>query len=181
MKQILPSKYLLVRNDNIPVHNNIICLGYRQDELVLEAEYDDLQGEQTWPSEQEMIQHDAEGNRIDADAENDDISLGDDEEEEEGMEFFNREQLPGSSKPKSSLVQLMEEANERGNRDNGEEDEEDQGDIVDTPIDMPARTRFARYRFLQSFRSSVWNPKQNLPPQYSKIFEFEDMKGMQRR
>jgi pre-rRNA-processing protein TSR1 len=54
-------------------------------------------------------------------------------------------------------------------------------DEMDTPEDVLARVRFARYRALQSFRSSPWHPKENLPPSYSSIFEFEDFGGMQRR
>lgn len=54
-------------------------------------------------------------------------------------------------------------------------------DYVDTPDDKSARQRFARYRALQSFRSSHWHAKENLPEQYGRIFQFDDMNGMQRR
>ena len=54
-------------------------------------------------------------------------------------------------------------------------------DEMDTPHDVSARVRFARYRALQSFRSSPWHPKENLPVSYSRIFQFEDFLGMQRR
>jgi len=39
-------------------------------------------------------------------------------------------------------------------------------------LDMAARKRFARFRALQSFRSSPWHPKENLPFEYSRIFQF---------
>lgn len=54
-------------------------------------------------------------------------------------------------------------------------------DEMDTPDDRAARERFARYRALQSFRSSPWHPKENLPREYSRIFQFENFSGVQRR
>ena len=60
-------------------------------------------------------------------------------------------------------------------------DEVEFPDEIDTPQDVAARVRFARYRALQSFRSSPWHPKENLPPMYSRIFQLEDFLGMQKR
>ena len=54
-------------------------------------------------------------------------------------------------------------------------------DEIDTPTDRTARERFARYRALQSFRASPWHPKENLPREYSRIFQFENFAGVQRR
>ncbi|KAL7848859.1 hypothetical protein SRHO_G00204820 [Serrasalmus rhombeus] len=54
-------------------------------------------------------------------------------------------------------------------------------DEVDTPIDVPARTRFQRYRGLKSFRSSPWDPMENLPLNYSRIFQFQNFERTRRR
>ena len=54
-------------------------------------------------------------------------------------------------------------------------------DEMDTPDDRAARERFAKYRALQSFRSSPWHAKENLPREYSRIFQFENFAGVQRR
>ena len=54
-------------------------------------------------------------------------------------------------------------------------------DEMDTPADIPARERFARYRTLQSFRSSPWHPKENLPQDYAKIYQFQNFSMAQRR
>ena len=54
-------------------------------------------------------------------------------------------------------------------------------DELDTPDDVSARTRFARYRALQSFRASHWHPKENLPGDYCGLFQFENFAGTQKR
>lgn len=36
-------------------------------------------------------------------------------------------------------------------------------DEVDTPVDMPARKRFIKYRAVKSFKNCDWDPFENLP------------------
>ena len=50
-------------------------------------------------------------------------------------------------------------------------------DEVDTPIDVPAKERFHKYRALESMKSGVWNPTENLPKEYGSIFSFDNIKN----
>lgn len=52
---------------------------------------------------------------------------------------------------------------------------------IDTPTDMPAKDRFARYRGLKSFRSSPWDAREGLPQEYSSTFAFENFKRAHKR
>ncbi|KAL4251449.1 Ribosome biogenesis protein Bms1/Tsr1 [Abortiporus biennis] len=67
-------------------------------------------------------------------------------------------------------------------KDRKREEEDDLAfpDEIDTPMDIPARTRFQRYRGLRSFRTSPWDPYENLPRDYARIFQFEDYKRTER-
>lgn len=45
-------------------------------------------------------------------------------------------------------------------------------DEVDTPLDEEARQRFIKYRGIKSIKNCSWDPYENLPTEYSKIWRF---------
>lgn len=55
-------------------------------------------------------------------------------------------------------------------------DEMEFPDEVDTPIDMPSRQRFGKYKGLESMKHGSWDPNENLPKEYKSIYSFENLK-----
>ena len=53
-------------------------------------------------------------------------------------------------------------------------DDMDFPDEVDTPLDVEARKRFIKYRGIKSIKNCDWDPYENLPPSYSKIWRFQN-------
>lgn len=54
-------------------------------------------------------------------------------------------------------------------------------DEFELPHDVAARQRLGKYRGLKSFRTSPWDPREDLPLDYAKVFAFEHFKRAQRR
>ncbi|KPA74341.1 hypothetical protein ABB37_09325 [Leptomonas pyrrhocoris] len=46
-------------------------------------------------------------------------------------------------------------------------------DMVDTPVNLPARQRFAKYRGMKSFNTGKWDPAENLPAQYAYVYKLQ--------
>lgn len=52
---------------------------------------------------------------------------------------------------------------------------------MDTPADVAARVRFGKFRGLRSWRTSPWDPKENLPREYARVFAFQNPTRAQKR
>ncbi|XP_054022822.1 pre-rRNA-processing protein TSR1 homolog [Dryobates pubescens] len=185
----------------------------KQESLQSEVVPDPMEGEQTWPTEEELQEAEAslktnrrvvkvpkgtskyqaawivddgeEGSEKDDDDDYDDedddmmeeaVSQEGESSEEEGEpaeEDCETMTIPESLRD-DQYDEKVEEDEQMLERYKQERMDEMFPDEVDTPRDVPARVRFQKYRGLKSFRTSPWDPKENLPRDYARIFQFQD-------
>uniref|UniRef100_UPI00358E9302 pre-rRNA-processing protein TSR1 homolog isoform X2 n=1 Tax=Myxine glutinosa TaxID=7769 RepID=UPI00358E9302 len=189
-----------------------------QASLISEAVPDPMDGEQTWPTEEEMKEADALKTKktrkrvpkgtseyqaawiIDSEESecSDDENSLYDVDDHVAVEAVSQgeESDDGISE---ATDDIMMSVGESARDDNYDEDldmeaercaleayraerlEEMFPDEMDTPMDLSARVRFQKYRGLQSFRTSPWDPKENLPMEYARIFQFRDFFASRKR
>ncbi|THH14590.1 hypothetical protein EW146_g5757 [Bondarzewia mesenterica] len=134
---------------------------------------------------------------VDDDDDGDDVDGDGESKEDEEMEEMEQEEMvdmpvpeednemDASSRKSVAFKDLDVEEEDRQlqswrDRQREEQDDLEFPDEIDTPKDVPARTRFQRYRGMRSFRTSPWDPYENLPRDYARIFQFEDYKRTER-
>ena len=171
----------------------------QQESLTTEAEVDPMEGEQTWPSAEELkpalkkkesswiteqlagedssdSESDVEGPEATAGSDSDDhLSIGSEKSDSGVTEEVSMDtnDYDKSCDPREEREQLE--------RIRAQGDDVRFPDERDTPIDTPARVRFTKYRGLQSFRTSPWDPDENLPLNYARIFKFQNFRHTQKR
>ncbi|KAF5393512.1 hypothetical protein D9757_000596 [Collybiopsis confluens] len=110
----------------------------------------------------------------------------DEEDEDRGtgrkkVTFEDFEDLPQDEEDRQLASWRLAREKDKKEREQEEHTHSLFPDELDTPLDVPAQTRFARYRGLKSFRTSPWDTYENLPAEYGRIFAWEGgEKGWQR-
>lgn len=190
-----------------------------QETLIVENTPDDLAGEQTWPTEEELALA-GKGKRrkkkrvlprgtseyqaawiVDSDQDEGDADDDDDDDMEgagldaqamdddrEGSVISEDDRATSVWDGDDTRSEMMDEDDLTPEQRKSEIErlkaahaaDEEFPDEVDTPTDVPARQRFAKYRGLKSLRTSPWDPKESLPFEYAKIFAFDNFARTQK-
>lgn len=108
-----------------------------------------------------------------------DFELDEDEDAAFSKEFDDGTETSSVAMEEENLSREQIEDEIRKIKEAHAEDEEFP-DEVDTPLNVAARKRFAKYRGLKSFRTSSWDPKESLPPEYARIFAFDNFTRTQK-
>ena len=94
-------------------------------------------------------------------------------EEPEDDESSGSEELAEDEYFKEDLNKISQKHAKHTHLEARAREDMDFPDEVDTPF-KDARKRFEKYRGIKSLKNCNWDPYENLPPEYSKIWRFQN-------
>ncbi|OII78109.1 hypothetical protein cand_036410 [Cryptosporidium andersoni] len=155
-------EYFPIIRNNLISENDVL-----KNELVYLQTYDQFAGEQSWDFQEdnEMVDNNQNEytnsiNEIYSDT-NSMYSQSEVEDNSWNSDILGAERV-------QKLLSLEDEL----------ENELEHSDEIRVDNQTICRQRFAKYRGLSSFRTSYWDPYENLPSEYSRIFEFESFQSI---
>jgi pre-rRNA-processing protein TSR1 len=121
----------------------------------------------------------------DDDGDKSELEFADDDSEEEQENWDGDLQGDISSdddeETLKNLLQASKDSAKRARLRAMEDENFEYPDEVEFPEDIEARRRFAKYKGLKSFRTSPWDPKENLPRDYARSFALQSYKRLGKR
>ncbi|EGZ27954.1 hypothetical protein PHYSODRAFT_554279 [Phytophthora sojae] len=174
-----------------------------QEDLRFEAEYDPFASEQTWPTNEELAEAEQEAKKqrqaetaankgassyqaawLDGEDEDEDEMKDDGDEDDSAavnQDFCKTgDDEDDDDDDDDDMFMVDDDYVDQAQKRKDEEENMSFPDEVDAPVDQPARVRFARYRGMKSLRTSAWDPKESLPSDYARLFQFADFAMVQR-
>lgn len=161
------------------------CMATEAEPVESAAVPDGLMGEQTWPPEVDADLDDGEDRDMGSVDMQDEDSvahgvLGEDREEEDESVAEDEGELEDEGDDMDEHDMAVDEDEVARMRAAARTDAMFP-DEVDTPINQPARVRYARYRGLKSLRTGEWDPKEQLPRDYATLFQFRNLPSTRKR
>lgn len=188
--------------ENITQAHDSVCFKAdpeKQTSLESEATPDEMDADQTWPTWEEIkesqmetmqlihkkqVDYERVARSYDMDSIADSIASKDEQaDKENAMSIDNITTAEDLDKEDAQYDLDTDYQEEREMLKKIKEERTDQQwpDEIDTPKDVLARIRFQKYRGLESFNATKWDPNENLPLDYARIFKFRNFNEVRRR